>query len=115
MRRNETKVQPTKLRGRLLLTVELRTPVTVMSTLLAFIAAAGYAASDLTTARAVRTVRPAAVALWAHVLGAALLLGAAAATAPSPGAHVTGAALAAGLVAGVGVVAYYRALKRGSA
>jgi drug/metabolite transporter (DMT)-like permease len=86
-----------------------------MSTLLAFLAAAGYAASDLTTARTVRSVRPAALALWAHVVGAGVLLGAAVATASPPNAQAAGTALAAGLVAGVGVVAYYRALKRGSA
>jgi drug/metabolite transporter (DMT)-like permease len=86
-----------------------------MSALLALVAAAGYAASDVTTARTVRRVRPAAVALWAHVIASVVLLAAALATSAPPAAAAMAAALAAGLVAGAGAVAYYRALKRGSA
>jgi drug/metabolite transporter (DMT)-like permease len=86
-----------------------------MSALLAFVAAAGYAASDVTTALTVKTVRPAAVALWAHVIASVVLLTAALLMATPPDAAAIGAALAAGLVAGAGAVAYYRALKRGSA
>jgi drug/metabolite transporter (DMT)-like permease len=86
-----------------------------MSALLAAVAAAGYAASDITSARAVRRVRPAAVALWAHVLATALLLGAGLLTAAPPSAATSATALAAGLVAGAGAVVYYAGLKRGAA
>ena len=86
-----------------------------MSALLAFVAAAGYAASDVTTARTVQRVRPAAIALWAHVIASVVLLAAALLTSTPPDAAAIAAALAAGLVAGAGAVAYYAALKRGSA
>ena len=81
-----------------------------MSALLAFVAAAGYAASDVTTALTVKTVRPAAVALWAHVIASVVLLAAALLVATPPDAAAIGAALAAGLVAGAGAVAYYLSL-----
>lgn len=86
-----------------------------MSALLALVAAAGYAASDVTSARAVRRVRPAAVSLWAHVVATALLVGVALPTAAPPSAAAAGTAVAAGLVAGAGAVVYYGALKRGAA
>jgi drug/metabolite transporter (DMT)-like permease len=86
-----------------------------MSALLAAVAAAGYAASDVTSARAVRRVRPAAVALWAHVVATVLLLGAGLLTAAPPSAGTSATALAAGFVAGAGAVVYYAGLKRGAA
>lgn len=86
-----------------------------MSALLALVAAVGYAASDVTSARAVRRVRPAAVSLWAHVVATVLLLGVALPTAAPPTVAASGTAVAAGLVAGAGAVVYYGALKRGAA
>lgn len=86
-----------------------------MSVVLASIAAAGFAASDVTSAAAVRKVAPAAVAFWAHVVAAVVLLGPAALTAPVPDARAVLIALAGGAVAGVGVLAYYAALQRGPA
>jgi len=89
---------------------------TLVAAGLAALAAAGYSASDLTTARAVRGVTsPASVAVWAHVVATALLLAAAVPLAPAPAAAGAATAVAAGIVAGVGAVAYYAALKRGAA
>jgi drug/metabolite transporter (DMT)-like permease len=86
-----------------------------MSVILAAVAAAGYAASDITSAAAVRRVSPAAIAFWAHVVAAVLLLVPAALVAPIPAGSGLVVALVAGAIAGVGVLAYYAALQRGPA
>jgi len=86
---------------------------------LAVVAAAGYSASDLTTAVVVRRgtapVAPALVAYWAHLVATVLLVGAAALAAAPPPVAEAGLALGAGFVAGAGVVVYYAALARGAA
>ena len=83
--------------------------------LLAALAAIGYSASDLTTARAVRRVNPALLAFWAPMLASLPLFAAAALLIPAPGIDATFVALGAGAVAGVGAVAYFFALRRGAA
>jgi drug/metabolite transporter (DMT)-like permease len=86
-----------------------------MNAALAALAAAGYAASDVTAALVVRRLPAAAIALWGHVVAAAVLLAVAVVVAPVPPAGGALAAVAGGLIAGLGAVAYYTALGRGPA
>ena len=83
--------------------------------LLAALAAVGYSAGDLATVRAVQRVNPAVVAFWAPIVAGLPVLAIAALAGPPPALESSLLAVGAGAVAGVGVVAYFFALRRGAA
>jgi drug/metabolite transporter (DMT)-like permease len=85
-----------------------------MAAVLALSAAVAYGVGDFLGGVASRRVPPTAVVLWSHVVGLILLV----ALAPVVGGDLTPRALAvgaaAGLVGGVGIALFYRALAVGS-
>jgi drug/metabolite transporter (DMT)-like permease len=85
-----------------------------MAAVFALSAAVAYGVGDFLGGVASRRVPPTAVVLWSHVVGLALLL----VLAPFAGGDLTAPALAfgaaAGLLGGVGIALFYRALAVGS-
>lgn len=85
-----------------------------MAALLALSAAAAYGVADFLGGIATRREPATAVVLWSHVVGLAIMLVAAPLVGGDLTMHSLGVGAAAGLVGGIGVAVFYRALSLGS-
>jgi len=80
---------------------------------LAVLASLCYGSSDIVAGVAARRVTPIAVALWGHGIGTAVVVAATVVVAGRPTWGAFGPGVLAGGVAGLGLLLYYGALRRG--
>lgn len=85
----------------------------VTGAVLAVLASLCYGSSDIVAGVAARRVTPIAVALWGHVLGTAVVVAGTVVVAGRPTWGAFGPGVLAGGVAGLGLLLYYGALRRG--
>lgn len=85
-----------------------------MAALLALSAAAAYGVSDFLGGLAARREPATAVVLWSHVVGLVMMLVAAPLLGGDVTSHGLGVGAVAGLIGGIGVAVFYRALTLGS-